>query len=166
MDISGAIDIPEDYWKNHDNYDIDIGSGTVTPIDPNKIPNDFSSTASGHDSAFDSILQSIQFSVDSANQVSRENTEAAMRFNAEQAALNREWQERMSNTAYQRARADLEAAGYNPILAQTQGAASTPSGTSASAAAADSHMAGADVQKLQAVVAVVKAVFDGIGKIF
>ncbi|QXN75035.1 DNA pilot protein [Microvirus mar12] len=57
-------------------------------------------------------------------------------FNAAEAQKNRDYQTQMSNTAYQRAMADMKAAGINPALAFQQGGASSPSGSSASSPAA------------------------------
>lgn len=56
--------------------------------------------------------------------------------NAKSADMAREqmkFQERMSNTGYQRAVKDMKEAGLNPMLAYSQGPASTPSGAMAEA---------------------------------
>lgn len=61
--------------------------------------------------------------------------ELEMDYNRTEAEKNRQYQTWMSNTAYSRAMQDIRNAGLNPLLAYSQGGASTPTGSQASISA-------------------------------
>lgn len=87
-----------------------------------------------------------QAAIQAANNANSSATSAwreAAEYNAAQAALQREWQERMANTVYQRTVKDMKAAGINPILAAQMGlsTASVGSGATASMSTPNTYMA-------------------------
>lgn len=75
---------------------------------------------------------------------------AAMSYNSAEALANRNWQEHMSSTAYQRAVEDMRKAGINPILAYANGGASTPGGSGATITGASMGMPSASALSVSA----------------
>lgn len=76
-------------------------------------------------------------------QFNAEQADIGRDYNRTEATTSRNWLEQMSGSSYQRAVRDMQAAGLNPMLAYSQGGASTPGGPTASAGAASGPAASA-----------------------
>lgn len=76
-------------------------------------------------------------------QWSSKEAQTARAFSADEAQKQRDFEKMMSDTSYQRQRADLEAAGYNPASIGMTSGAVTPSGASASPTVATAQAASA-----------------------
>lgn len=83
------------------------------------------------------------YNASQANQIQKDLWSMQADYNAKQAAIDREFQATMSNTAYQRAVIDLLSAGLNPILAVGNMGASTPAGAMATSGLAQAYKANA-----------------------
>ena len=85
----------------------------------------------------------------------------AMCFSADEAQKNRDWQEKMSNSAYTRAVSDLKNAGLNPVLAVSgMSGASTPAGSSATGIAQTGSQA--QVSEYNSALEVLSVLMSGI----
>lgn len=91
-------------------------------------------------------------------------------YNSMEAEKNRDWQEQMSNTAFQRQAEDLRQAGFNPALITGLSGASTPVGSSAVSTSKQSQGTGESYTKLLSQVTfnqteLTKQVISSLGQI-
>lgn len=115
----------------------------------------------------ESLLTTEVEQLDKNMKYNAEQARITREYNAEEAKKLRDWQERLSNTSYQRAIADMMKAGLNPILAFQQGGATVPSGSSASANNASmSTSGGTSIGELAQMLNVLFKLLPSLGALF
>lgn len=127
---------------------------SATTVTPSGVSASHVGSASGSFSG--SGYDSLAAISDANNAFNLQQVREVNAFNAAEAQKNRDWQERMSNTAHQREVADLKAAGLNPILSALGGqGAYTGSGATASGqkAVADNTLGNGLISMMSAMIA-------------
>lgn len=145
-----------------DNFVADVVSGNGI------IKNSKGTSASGSQSGGVSDLATMvanlkQAFLDSTTRANNAAIEAARIANkhADAAAQSqRDWLERMSNTSYQRAVADMEKAGLNKILAYSNGGASVPSAAAAATSMASTFKDSGASESAAAIVSIIQFVMQ------
>lgn len=137
--------------------DPDTGqTGTSPMVVPSSGSANTSSGTSADSSFGEDFVKYLQGIFSSATDAAND----AREYNAAEAQKQRDWAERMSSTAYQRAVADMEAAGINPILAFSQGGASSPSGAAATSPLAKSDTAAEWMQSLSSLLSSISSLIS------
>lgn len=106
-----------------------------------KAANNFVGSLTGDNQRLNQALE--RQAAQTAMDFEQSSADKAMKFEADQAQIQRDWYNNLSSTAHQREVSDLRAAGLNPILSANAGAASAATGV-ASGFSGNGHQANVD----------------------